>query len=79
MVVGVAVVVLFGVRAAVRRGAFGDCSPPLSLAFVVVLMLANKVGSPQFATWLAAPIVLGLVYRPARFAVPPRSPQPLRC
>ena len=33
-------------------------------------MVANKVGSPQFATWLAAPIVLGLVYRPARFAVP---------
>ena len=33
-------------------------------------MLANKVGSPQFVAWLAAPVVLGLVYRPARFAVP---------
>ena len=45
-------------------------APALALSFVVVLMLANKVGSPQFATWLAAPIILGLVLRPRRFAVP---------
>ena len=33
-------------------------------------MLANKVGSPQFVTWLAAPIILGLVLGPRRFVVP---------
>jgi hypothetical protein len=33
-------------------------------------MLANKVGSPQFVAWLAAPVVLGLVFGPRRFAVP---------
>lgn len=70
MFVGVAVVVLFGIRAAQRQAHLGELLAPLSLGFVVVLMLANKVGSPQFATWLAAPIILGLVYRPARFAVP---------
>lgn len=70
MVVGVLVVVALGVRAA-RRGAYlGRLLAPLSLAFVVVLMLANKVGSPQFVTWLAAPVVLGLVLRPSRFVVP---------
>ncbi|WP_232496720.1 glycosyltransferase 87 family protein [Agromyces humatus] len=70
MIVGVAVIVLFGVRAALRRAHLGELLAPLSLGFVVVLMVANKVGSPQFATWLAAPVILGLVYRPARFAVP---------
>ncbi|MGI9823199.1 glycosyltransferase 87 family protein [Agromyces sp. Marseille-Q5079] len=70
MAVGVLAVVLLGVRA-VRRGAvFGRVLPPLALTFLVVLMLANKVGSPQFVAWLAAPVVLGLVYRPGRFAVP---------
>ena len=70
MIVGVAVVVLFGVRAARREAHVGELLAPLALGFVVVLMMANKVGSPQFATWLAAPVVLGLVYRPGRFAVP---------
>ena len=70
MAVGVLVVVLLGVRAVRRGAAFGRVLPPLALTFLVVLMLANKVGSPQFVAWLAAPVVLGLVYRPARFAVP---------
>ncbi|KRC58518.1 hypothetical protein ASE14_18225 [Agromyces sp. Root81] len=70
MALGVLAVVLIGMRAVRRGAAFGRLLPPLALAFVVVLMLANKVGSPQFVTWLAAPVVLGLVYRPARFIVP---------
>ncbi len=70
MAAGVLVVVLLGVRAARRRAPLGEMLAPLSLAFVAVLMLANKVGSPQFITWLAAPVVLGLVLRPRRFAVP---------
>lgn len=70
MALGVLVVVLVGVRAARRGAVFGRLLPPLALSLVVVLMLANKVGSPQFATWLAAPVILGLVLRPGRFAVP---------
>ncbi|WP_169053898.1 glycosyltransferase 87 family protein [Agromyces sp. H66] len=70
MAAGVVAVLLLGVRAARRGAGFGRLLPPLALAFVLVLMLANKVGSPQFVTWLAAPVVLGLVLRPRRFAVP---------
>ena len=70
MAVGVAAVLALGIRAVRRGAAFGRVLPPLALSLVVVLMLANKVGSPQFVTWLAAPVVLGLVLRPARFAVP---------
>lgn len=70
MALGVAAVLLLGIRAARRGAAFGRLFPPLALSFIVVLMLANKVGSPQFVTWLAAPVVLGLVLRPRRFLVP---------
>lgn len=70
MGLGVVVVLLLGVRAARRGAAFAGLLPPLALAFVVVLMLANKVGSPQFATWLAAPVILGLALGPWRFRVP---------
>lgn len=70
MAVGVLAVVLLGVRAVRAGAAFGRTLPPLALSFVVVLMLANKVGSPQFVAWLAAPVVIGLVYRSGRFVVP---------
>jgi hypothetical protein len=60
---------------AVRRGvAAGDLMPPLALALVSALIAFNKVGSPQFITWLAVPILLGIVMRSAgrggSFAVP---------
>lgn len=47
--------------------------PALTLALVAALITVNKVGSPQFATWLAAPIVLGVLTRAdggVRFRVP---------
>jgi hypothetical protein len=48
----------------VRRGVGGSMLAvvlaPLSLALVVALLAFNKVGSPQFVSWLAVPIVLGL-------------------
>jgi hypothetical protein len=70
MVVAVAVVLLLGIRAARRGAPLGALLAPLALAFVVVLMLANKVGSPQFVTWLTAPVVLGIVLGGRRFTVP---------
>jgi hypothetical protein len=70
MALGVLAVALVGIRAARRGAPVGRILAPLALALVVVLMLANKVGSPQFATWLAAPVVLGLATSPRRFAVP---------
>jgi hypothetical protein len=34
--------------------------PPLTLAITTALILFNKVGSPQFVTWLAVPLIFGL-------------------
>lgn len=49
---------------AVRRGASeAAVFPTLSLALVLTLIVVNKVGSPQFATWIAVPIVLGLAWQ----------------
>ncbi|WP_430646042.1 glycosyltransferase 87 family protein [Agromyces sp. GXS1127] len=70
MLLGVAAVFLVGVRAARRGAAVVALLPPLALAFTTVLMLANKVGSPQFVTWLAAPVVLGIVLGGSRFLTP---------
>lgn len=43
---------------------------PLSLAIVVGLLVFNKVGSPQFVLWIAAPVVLGIVSQGRRFLAP---------
>ncbi|MGY6498359.1 MAG: glycosyltransferase 87 family protein [Microcella sp.] len=57
-----------------RRGVTEELLlPALALALVAALVTVNKVGSPQFATWLAAPIVLGILLRAhggLRFRVP---------
>ena len=60
---GLAAAVLLGLGLlALRRGrTAGEVLPPLTLALTVAMIVFNKVGSPQFATWLAVPIVFGLV------------------
>ncbi len=46
----------------VRRGVPAlQLLPPLALALVTAFMVFNKVGSPQFESWLAVPVVFGLV------------------
>lgn len=59
---GVVALVLLGLGLwATRRGrAPGEVLPPLVLALTVALIVFNKVGSPQFVTWLAVPVVFGL-------------------
>lgn len=54
-----------------RRGS--DSShvlPAVALALTVVLIVFNKVGSPQYIGWLAAPIIAGLVLEQRRFIAP---------
>lgn len=47
---------------AMRHGrAPGEVLPPLALALTLAMIIFNKVGSPQFVTWLAVPIVYGLL------------------
>jgi len=70
MALGIVAVLAAGIRAARRGAHVVALLPPLAVAFTVVLMLANKVGSPQFATWLAAPVVLGIVLGGSRFLAP---------
>ena len=74
LAVAVAGVVALGVWA-VRRGARADeLLAPLALALVVTLIAFNKVGSPQFISWLAVPVVLGLATRLAGGAPSFRTP-----
>jgi hypothetical protein len=61
LVVGAAAVAALGAYRAWRGATFLWLFPPLSLAFVLVLILFNKVGSPQYMTWLIAPLAVGLV------------------
>jgi hypothetical protein len=57
----VALVLLLLAIVIARRGvSAAELLPPLALAITTALILFNKVGSPQFVTWLAVPIVLGL-------------------
>ena len=39
----------------------GNSEEPLALALVTAFIVFNKVGSPQFESWLAVPVVFGLV------------------
>lgn len=64
------VVALLGVRALHRRTPYTRILPELSLALVTALIAFNKVGSPQYITWLAAPVVIGLVYQGRGFRTP---------
>lgn len=45
-----------------QRGARAESLlAPLALALVAALIAFNKVGSPQFMSWLAVPVILGLL------------------
>lgn len=65
----IALVALGAIRAG-RGAAFSRLLPPLALSLVVVLIVTNKVGSPQFQTWLIAPVVLWIVWDRTRSQVP---------
>ncbi|MCR2818131.1 glycosyltransferase 87 family protein [Microbacterium sp. zg.Y1090] len=63
-------VAALGAVKAWRGARFAVLLPPLALSLVTVLIVFNKVGSPQFATWLVAPLVLGLVIDRRRWWAP---------
>ncbi|MEJ3403465.1 glycosyltransferase 87 family protein [Rathayibacter sp. YIM 133350] len=68
--VALAGVLALGARAAVRRAHFVVLFPPLAIALVMALIVFNKVGSPQYMCWIAAPVILGVAYRGRRFMLP---------
>lgn len=59
-----------GAVKAVRGASFARLFPPLALTLVVLLIVTNKVGSPQFQTWLIAPVILWVVLDRVRARVP---------
>jgi hypothetical protein len=61
LVLAAAVVTVVGGVKAARGASFARLFPPLALLLVTVLIALNKVGSPQFQTWLLAPVILWLV------------------
>jgi hypothetical protein len=63
-------ILLLGWRAQRRGASFEVLLPPLVLALTVSLIAFNKVGSPQFITWLAAPVLIGIVLLGRRWLLP---------
>lgn len=66
MVAVVAGVLLIGIRSVDRGAHWRRLMPPLALAVTTALIVTNKVGSPQFMTWLIAPVVLWIVFDRSR-------------
>ncbi|MBW8872654.1 MAG: DUF2029 domain-containing protein [Leifsonia sp.] len=64
------VVMLIGVRALRRGTPYTRILPELTLALVTAFIAFNKVGSPQYVVWLAAPVVIGLAYQGRGFRTP---------
>jgi hypothetical protein len=58
MALAVAAVCVIGVLKAKAGARMLRLLPPLVLTFVLVLIVFNKVGSPQFVAWIIAPFVL---------------------
>ncbi|MCS0500639.1 glycosyltransferase 87 family protein [Protaetiibacter mangrovi] len=61
LALAVGAVVVLGIVGARRGHPSARLLPPLLLALTVALIAFNKVGSPQFAGWLAVPVIFGLV------------------
>lgn len=70
MLVAVLAVAALGAVKAMRGAAFARLFPPLALTLVVLLIATNKVGSPQFQTWLIAPLILWIVLDRVRARTP---------
>jgi hypothetical protein len=61
---------VIGAYKAWHRASFHALFPPLALGLVLAFIVFNKVGSPQYVTWIAAPLVVGLVIDRRRWAGP---------
>lgn len=70
MAIATLAVIVIGVLKAARGASFHRLVPPLALALVATLIVTNKVGSPQFQTWLIAPVILWIVFDRTRSGTP---------
>jgi len=70
LIVAVLGVAALGAHGAWRGAGFVTLFPPLALALVLVFIVFNKVGSPQYMTWIIPPLVIGLVIDRRRWRAP---------
>lgn len=70
LALSVLAVAVLGAVKAWRGAGFARLFPPLALALVLAFIVFNKVGSPQFQTWIIAPVALGLVLDRRRWRIP---------
>jgi hypothetical protein len=70
LVVAVGAIAAVGAMKAWRGASFAALFPDLALALVVAFIFFNKVGSPQYYTWIIAPLVMGLVIDRRRWRAP---------
>ncbi len=61
--------ILLGALAVRAGGKLAEVLPPLAIGLTVTLIITNKVGSPQFVTWLAPAVILALVWSWKRYWV----------
>ncbi|HEY5223731.1 MAG TPA: glycosyltransferase 87 family protein [Microbacteriaceae bacterium] len=66
----VVLVLLVGAWATYRGVPTLTVLPPLMLGLVAALIAFNKVASPQYITWFAAPVILGIVCGGRQFRTP---------
>ncbi|GAA5096030.1 hypothetical protein GCM10025760_29100 [Microbacterium yannicii] len=67
LVIGMLAIAAVGAFKAWRGASFVALFPPLAAALVLGFIVLNKVGSPQYMTWLVAPVVVGLVLQVRRW------------
>lgn len=69
LVLGAAFVgaLVFGWRVSRTSGRAHEILPALVLLLTTILIVFNKVGSPQYIGWLAAPIVAGIIVAPSSY------------
>ncbi|MDT0144005.1 glycosyltransferase 87 family protein [Microbacterium sp. PRC9] len=67
---GMLAIAVIGAVKAWRGASFVALFPPLALALVLGFIVLNKVGSPQYMTWLIAPVVVGLAIDRRRWLRP---------
>lgn len=63
LVIGMLAIAGAGAVKVWRGAGFAGLFPPLAAALVLGFIVLNKVGSPQYLTWIIAPLVAGLVLR----------------
>lgn len=70
LMIGMLAIAGLGALQAWRGATFARLFAPLALALVLGFIVLNKVGSPQYMTWLIPPLVIGLVLDRHRWIAP---------